>query len=208
MNDELRRHWERAWSEKADHERSWTQTDCLVSRDMFERARRTAQWTSPSIVDIGGGSSAFSDWALSQGYDVTALDLSAAALEKAKKENPTLVTVEADVREWTPNRRYSFWHDRAAFHFLTDKGSVDRYLAVMNHATAPGSYAVIATFGESGPEKCSGLPVRRYSNDALAAVFCSTSSGRDWHLVEGASETHMTPWGSTQAFEYVLVRRD
>lgn len=61
---------------------------------------------------------------------------------------------------------------------------------------------VVATFGLDGPERCSGLPVTRYAAAGIHAAF-----GDAFVKVDEASETHATPWGSSQAFVYCYCRR-
>lgn len=87
------------------------------------------------------------------------------------------------------------WHDRAVFHFLTDPVDRLRYHARLEQAVRPGGAVVIATFAPDGPAKCSGLPVVRYSPDALEAEL-----GTNFRLVEAVRETHATPFGATQEF--------
>jgi hypothetical protein len=65
-----------------------------------------------------------------------------------------------------------------------------------------GGIAIIGTFAEDGPTKCSGLDVKRYSSDQLATVFSD-----DFSLIETESEEHVTPWGSIQHFTWVVLRR-
>lgn len=60
-----------------------------------------------------------------------------------------------------------------------------------------GGSAIIATFAPDGPEQCRGLPVARYSPEALAAEL-----GSPLRLIESKSHTHTTPWGTTQSFQY------
>jgi hypothetical protein len=66
----------------------------------------------------------------------------------------------------------------------------------------PGGSVIIATFAPDGPEKCSGLPVNRYSPDTL-----SSELGEGFVLVDSRRYTHTTPWGATQAFQYSRLRR-
>ena len=94
------------------------------------------------------------------------------------------------------------WHDRAAFHFLTDPHDRDAYVQRLRSAIAPGGQIIIATFAPDGPEKCSGLPVQRHDSASLAAEL-----GPDFELVETRRETHHTPWGSTQAFQFSRFRK-
>jgi hypothetical protein len=59
-----------------------------------------------------------------------------------------------------------------------------------------GGSAIIATFALDGPEKCSGLPVVRYSAQTL-----SSELGDGFVLVDSRRHLHRTPFGTTQAFE-------
>ena len=61
----------------------------------------------------------------------------------------------------------------------------------------PHGHIIIATFAEDGPEKCSGLPIVRYSAESLHAEF-----GEHFVLKEQRYETHTTPFATTQKFVY------
>jgi hypothetical protein len=69
-------------------------------------------------------------------------------------------------------------------------------------ATHPGSAVILSTFAPTGPERCSGLPVQRYSPAGLKARL-----GKGFVLEDEALETHVTPWGATQDFAYAAFRR-
>ncbi len=60
------------------------------------------------------------------------------------------------------------WHDRAVFHFLVNPDEHARYGTHLRQTLKIGGTAIITTFAPDGPEKCSGLPVARYSPDTLA----------------------------------------
>ena len=98
--------------------------------------------------------------------------------------------------------RYALWHDRAMFHFLADAAARARYVAQAARAVRPGGHAIVATFAADGPDRCSGLPVMRYDARALAAAFAPA-----FEALADSRELHRTPWGSEQAFTYVLLRR-
>jgi hypothetical protein len=74
----------------------------------------------------------------------------------------------ADVLDLHPNRRYTLWHDRAVYHFLTERAD---YLASLERSLRPAGRVIVATFGPDGPTTCSGLPIVRYSHHDLAAEF-------------------------------------
>jgi hypothetical protein len=110
--------------------------------------------------------------------------------------------IVADIRTWSPTRLYDVWHDRAAFHFMVEKADRDAYLAKLGQALAPNGYAIIATFALDGPEKCSGLPVERYDASKLARVL-----GSGFALVRTLDHLHLTPWGSSQSFQFSVFKR-
>jgi hypothetical protein len=110
--------------------------------------------------------------------------------------------IVADITLWQPRRTWSVWHDRAVFHFLTDTAAQDTYIAALKGGTATGTAVIMATFALNGPERCSGLPVQRYSPQALA-----TRLGSDFTLYAEAVETHSTPFGTTQDFCYAAFLR-
>jgi SAM-dependent methyltransferase len=139
---------------------------------------------------------------------VCVLDISREALNRAQSRladfSHRVQWIEADVTDDWPVPSVDIWHDRAVFHFLTDPGDRDRYRARLQQAVKPGGTAIIATFAPDGPEKCSGLPVVRYSPDALESEL-----GAGFQLQEAVRESHATPFGTTQEFWYSrFFRRD
>ena len=138
---------------------------------------------------------------------VTVLDVSAAALSRARYRlgdaQSRVTWIEADVTgDWTAPP-VDIWHDRAVFHFLVEADDRAHYVERLTRAVKPGGSAIIATFALDGPERCSGLPVRRYSPETLAAEI-----GASFRLAETANQLHKTPSGATQSFHYSrLVRK-
>lgn len=111
--------------------------------------------------------------------------------------------IEGDVTQVAlPERTYDLWHDRAVFHFLTDPDDRRAYVDAASRALKPGGFVVIATFGPSGPTRCSGLEVVRYDAEGLARAF-----GGGFRLRESRREEHRTPTGKPQQFVYGLLER-
>jgi SAM-dependent methyltransferase len=137
---------------------------------------------------------------------VTVLDLSEAAIAVAKARLGSRANkvkwVVADVTTWVPQQVYDLWHDRAAFHFLTEKHDRTSYVAHLSKAVKPGGHAIIATFAPDGPERCSGLPVVRYDAESLGWVL-----GDAFELIETRRHQHMTPRGSEQRYQFSVFRR-
>ena len=135
------------------------------------------------------------------------LDISGAALEAAKERlGPASARVQwlvGDVTEFDfPKQAFDFWHDRAVFHFLREPAERARYVDHVRRALKPGGHVMIATFGPQGPERCSGLEVMRYSVEQLQSEL-----GKDFALVDSATEVHRTPGDSEQQFTYGYFRR-
>jgi SAM-dependent methyltransferase len=132
---------------------------------------------------------------------VAILDLSAKALEAAKQRlgrgGEAVAWIVADVTTWNPSDTFDLWHDRAAFHFLTDPADRDAYIACLKKAVRPGGHVIIATFAPDGPERCSGLPIVRYDPEALAETL-----GPTFELVGSRRHDHLTPGGNTQRFQF------
>ena len=197
-------HWNNAYQGGDPATLSWHQAEASLSLQMIARAGITPQ---DSVIDIGSGTAPLVDALLVQGLrDLTMLDLSPVALDLARTRLGTqaghVTFMTADITTWQPARSYDLWHDRAVFHFLVTPEDRAAYLARLHQALRPGGHAVIATFAPDGPERCSGLPVARYSPETLAATLGPgfTPLAQQWH-------SHQTPWGTAQSFQYSLLRR-
>lgn len=160
------------------------------------------------IIDVGGGASTLVDDLLADGYsNLSVLDLSGAALAVAKARLQAQASkvqwLEADITTvQLPEAAFEVWHDRAVFHFLTDPADRQAYVNTVMRSVKPGGHVIVATFADDGPTKCSGLPVMRYSADALHAEF-----GAPFILEKHEREEHHTPGGAVQKFVYCYCRR-
>lgn len=198
-----REHWETVYRTKAPDALSWYQRSADRSLDMI---RHAASAPHVPVIDVGGGASVLVDDLVGAGYQhVTVLDLAGSALAAARArlgEASSRVTwLEADVRTAElPAAHYAVWHDRALFHFLTHPADRAAYVARVRRAVRAGGSAIIATFAEDGPTRCSGLPVVRYAPEELHRQF-----GSGFELIATEREAHATPTGSAQAFVYCLM---
>ena len=202
-------HWQSIYEKKAPEEQTWYQPTPDISLELIEMAReRRAKDGAAKLIDVGAGASTLVDHLLERGgYEITVVDLAASALEASKQrlgEQVDDVTWEvADLRTPLPfQESFDIWHDRAVFHFLIEERERTQYQKNLESLIAPGGHLVMSTFGPDGPEKCSGLPVRRYSIERL-----SRELGDHWKLVEQRIEDHPTPWGGEQQFVYGLFER-
>jgi SAM-dependent methyltransferase len=190
-------HWQRIYQTRSPAEVSWYQSFPQRSLELIEAA---GLGPSDPILDVGGGDSPLVDHLLRNGYtDVTVLDIAPAALQHAQTRLGTAAArvkwIACDVTAFEPERRYVLWHDRAVFHFFVTASDRIRYLAVLARALARGGHLILATFGPQGHDRCSGLPVQRYSEDELSSMLGSDFQLRRWELHD-----HITPMGLPQQF--------
>jgi 2-polyprenyl-3-methyl-5-hydroxy-6-metoxy-1,4-benzoquinol methylase len=203
-NTDREAHWQNVYATKAEKEVSWFQENPAPSLDLIAA---TGIRSDAAIIDVGGGASRLVDGLLEQGFSrVTVLDLSANALDEAKKRlgrrADGIDWIAADVTTWDPSSTYDLWHDRAAFHFLTDPADRDAYILRLKKTVRPRGHVIIATFAPDGPERCSGLPIVRYDPAAIASTL-----GPEFELIGSRRHDHLTPGGSTQRFQFSRFMR-
>jgi 2-polyprenyl-3-methyl-5-hydroxy-6-metoxy-1,4-benzoquinol methylase len=197
-------HWENVFSTKAAKEVSWFQEYPSTSMAFLELFSLRLD---ANIIDIGGGDSHLVDALLEKGYqNIWVLDISAAALDRAKQrlgEKANLVNwVVKDVTEFKPTVKFDFWHDRAAFHFLTNEDSVSKYVAIAENSINENGYLVLGTFSENGPEKCSGLDIQQYNEASMSARF-----EVGFERIKCITENHTTPFNTVQNFLFCSFKK-
>ncbi|MBX9649945.1 MAG: class I SAM-dependent methyltransferase [Xanthobacteraceae bacterium] len=202
-SDNRQSHWEGVYTKKGESEVSWFQENPVCSLDLIAQVGATR---TSAIIDIGGGASRLVDNLIDRGFeDLTVLDLSDAALQAAKvrlADRASRVNwIVADATVWEPRKEYDVWHDRAAFHFLTEEHDRSAYIARLGRALKVGGYAIIATFALDGPERCSGLQIVRYDPASLGKTL-----GPAFELVDSRRQSHATPWGTEQSFQFSVFK--
>lgn len=197
-------HWEKVYTTKQPDEVSWTQEVPQISLDLIHALQlpKTA-----AIIDIGGGDSKLVDYLLDEKFEhITVLDISAQALDRAKArlgERASKVNwIVADITTFEPSTAFDLWHDRAAFHFLTDEAQISKYLATARKSVKNEGYAIIGTFSTNGPEKCSGLPIKQYDESSLSAQL-----NNGFEKINAVTENHITPFNTTQHFLFCSFKR-
>lgn len=194
-----KQHWDSVYATKAETEVSWFQDNPGISLGLIAQAGLARE---AAVIDIGGGASRLADALLELGYShITVLDIAAAALEKSQArlgpKAAQIAWLVADITQWQPPQTYALWHDRAVFHFLTEAADRAAYKRALLAGTQADSHVVIASFAPDGPERCSGLPVRRYSPQSLQAEL-----GSDFRLENSRQDEHRTPGGNIQRFQF------
>ncbi len=202
MEMERKNHWETVYETKQPNEVSWTQENPKTSLDFIRETRldKTAK-----IIDIGGGDSNLVDFLLEEGYEnISVLDISANALERAKKrlgKNAEKVNwIVSDITEFNPETRYDIWHDRATFHFLTTQEQIKKYAEITENWI--NDFLIIGTFSENGPKKCSGLDIKQYSETAIENQFSD-----NFKKLKCITEDHITPFETKQNFTFCAFEK-
>lgn len=159
------------------------------------------------IIDIGGGDSFLVDFLLKAGFeDITVLDISSAAIERAQKRLGDQATkvkwIVSDILDFVPDTPYDFWHDRATFHFLTARQEIERYIEIADQAIAVGGILVVGTFSEQGPTKCSGITIKQYSAQSISDLFQTY-----FRKIECIDVDHITPFDTKQRFVFCSFRK-
>lgn len=200
-----KQHWDRVYEATQSTVGSWYQREPTRSLEILAEADAGPERT---IIDVGGGDSTLVDAVLERHLGrMTVLDLSGAALARARARlgprAKDVTWIEADVTGVElPPCGYDVWHDRAVFHFLTDSGDRERYVAAAARALKRSGTLIVATFGPEGPTRCSGLAVTRYRPEELAREF-----GDAFELLRGFEDVHRTPSGAEQQFTFAIFRR-
>jgi SAM-dependent methyltransferase len=197
-------HWDNVYNTKSETEVSWFQNYPKTSMEFVDLFQLPL---TAKIIDIGGGDSHFVDALLEKGYEnIWVLDISAAAIEKAKQrlgDRASKVNwIVSDVTDYKPEVEFDFWHDRAAFHFLTTEEKIYKYVSIAEDAINAGGYLILGTFSENGPKKCSGLEIRQYSQASMSARF-EISFDR----IRCVEEDHVTPFNTVQNFLFCSFRK-
>lgn len=202
MEENIQAHWEKVYQTKSPEEISWIQKVPQTSLDLIDSFNLPK---NAKIIDIGGGDSTLVDHLLQAGFtNLTVLDISESALQKVKlrlgDKGVSVKWVVSDITEFEPEESYDLWHDRATFHFLTDEAQIATYKSIA--AKSVKQYLIIGAFSENGPERCSSLPVRRYSSGQLQEQF-----HHDFANLNCTIEDHITPFGTKQNFVFCSFKK-
>ncbi|MCF8294177.1 MAG: class I SAM-dependent methyltransferase [Chitinophagaceae bacterium] len=203
-NFDRKKHWENIYQTKELKDVSWFQPTPETSLDFFK------QFNVPDtakVIDIGGGDSFLVDHLLDLGYkDISVLDISAAAIDRAKErledKAKNVKWIVADAATFKPTEKYDFWHDRAAFHFLTEEQEISTYLQTAQENINSTGVLVIGTFSEQGPKKCSGIEIKQYSETTMTELL-----KKFFEKIKCITVDHKTPFDTIQNFVFCSFRK-
>ncbi len=203
-NTDRKKHWDKIYQAKQLCELSWFQPNPKTSLDFLKQfnVSKTAK-----IIDIGGGDSFLVDNLLDLGYnDITVLDISELAIEKAKNrlgsKSNLVKWVVSDIVNFKPIEKYDFWHDRAAFHFLTEEKEINCYIEIAKENITNDGILVIGTFSDQGPKKCSGIEIKQYSENSITERMKPYFEKINCNTID-----HKTPFDTIQNFIFCSFKK-
>jgi len=193
-------HWENIYASKELNKVSWYQPIPKTSLNFIESCSLPRNLP---IIDVGGGDSFLSDYLLKRDYeDISVLDISSNAIERAKKRQGELSKkinwIVSDVLDFSPTKEYTVWHDRAVFHFLRDEKDIKQYINILLKSLAQKGNLVIGTFAEDGPKRCCALDVRRYSFQNFENLL-----SEHFTIIKTQNVIHKTPFDTEQSFNFI-----
>jgi cyclopropane fatty-acyl-phospholipid synthase-like methyltransferase len=203
-SNERKLHWENLFQTKDTTLVSWHQTIPQTSLKLIEELNLPK---SSKIIEVGSGDSFLSDFLLEKRFSkITLLDISEKALNTIKtrlgKKGRTVHFLTADVTEFSSNQSYNLWHDRAVFHFLTDKNEIQKYVENVSNKLVSGGYLILGTFSSNGPAMCSGLNVKQYTEEEVTETF-----SKGFEKIKCFAENHQTPSGGNQNFLFSVFKK-
>ena len=197
-------HWEKIFATKSEHDVSWFQPYPKTSVGFVKLFNLPPE---SNIIDIGGGDSHLVDALIEKGYkNLYVLDIAENALQRAKErlgdKADSVHWIASDILDFKPDMKFDFWHDRAAFHFLTTETNIDKYVEIAENSIRPGGYLILGTFSEKGPDQCSGLEIKQYNEASMSYRF-----ERKFERIKCISEDHLTPFNTTQNFLFCSFKK-
>ncbi len=203
-NFDRKKHWENIYKTTELKDVSWFQPTPATSLDFFKEFNVPK---NAKVIDIGGGDSFLIDHLIDLGYhDLSVLDISEAAIERAKErlgdKANNVKWIIADAATFKPTEKYDFWHDRAAFHFLTVEQEISSYIQTAQESINPEGVLVIGTFSEEGPKKCSGIEIKQYSETSMTVRL-----KKFFEKIKCITVDHKTPFDTIQNFVFCSFKK-
>ncbi len=158
-----------------------------------------------SIIDVGCGASFLVDNLLDDGYkNITLLDTSTTSLNivKSRIKSDKIRFECNDIINFTADKKFDIWHDRAVFHFLLSKKERSQYFEVLNKSLNNSAIAIISTFRVDGALNCAGLNIIQYDYEKMLQEL-----PKNFLIVESKEFTHITPKETKQKYIYFILKK-
>jgi ubiquinone/menaquinone biosynthesis C-methylase UbiE len=196
-----KKHWDGVFKSSDYTQVLWHQNSPQKSFELIKKHSNS----DANIIDAGCGASYLVDNLLKDGYkNITLLDTSKTSLDIVKERlNSADIKFECeDILNFTTDKKFDIWHDRAVFHFLLSKKERQKYFDVLINSLKSGATAIISTFRVDGPIRCAGLKISQYDYKKMKEEL---PYGLD--LIESEEYTHITPKESEQEYIYFIIKK-
>lgn len=201
-------HWNQTYETSPSNKLGWFEE---ISEPSLHLLSKCNLEKTASILNVGTGTSNYVDELLNQNYrQIIVNDISSVALNKLRnrlneEDQKGIQWIQDDLTNPTILNSLDgidLWHDRAVLHFFQDVKDQDSYFNLLKRLVKLNGYVILAEFSLDGAEKCSGLPVFRYSDKMLEEKL-----GRDFNLIESFIYTYHMPSGDSREYVYTLFKR-
>jgi SAM-dependent methyltransferase len=166
-------------------------------------AREVGDLAPGTALDAGCGGGAEAIWLASQGWEVTAADISPAALahaaERAAASEVRLRWVEADLSVWSPDTTFDLVTTHYAHPSIPQLEFYDRVAGWV----APGGTLLIVGHGHHGGAEDHGHPPAEAS--VTAAAITARLGSDEWEIVTAEEGTRVVE-GRAGPLHDVIVR--
>jgi cyclopropane fatty-acyl-phospholipid synthase-like methyltransferase len=200
-------HWNKAYARVNDTQLGWYESDVSSSIRLIKKA---GIGPGSRLLSVGAGNTTLIDTLLEHGYDnLLATDISEVALHGLQTRIGNLShKVEWIVDDLTNSTLLKkippvdLWIDRAVLHFFTKEAEQMSYFKLLNSLVHKYGYVILAEFNQDSAEKCSGLPVHRYSADMLHEKL-----GANYNLITSFDYEYTMPSGDLRTYVYTLFQK-
>ena len=206
--DNKKLHWDNVYFKSEINKLGWYEENPFPSLELIKKCDLVR---SAKILDVGSGTTTLLNKLAYEGYEnITALDISQIAIEKAKTNinqgvisNFTWIVGDiTDLQIYDKIQKIDLWHDRTVLHFLIEDEQQKGYLNTLKKSVRKGGFVIIAVFSLEGAKKCSGLDVKNYDHKMIDDFL-----GEDFKLIEHLPYTYIQPSGAERPYVYTLFQR-
>lgn len=203
---DYKKHWNAAYNKNSTEKLGWYEENSAQTLALIKETKIAKNAT---ILNVGAGSSTIIDNLLAAGFsNIIANDLAEASLTSLKRRVGDSGKVQFLVDDLlNPSKlntleNIDLWNDRAVLHFFLKDDEIATYFSLLKKVLKPNGFVIIAVFAENGAEKCSGLPLKRYS-----VAMLQNNLGADFELKKSFNHTFVNPNGDERPYIYSLFQR-
>ncbi len=201
-------HWRDVYKDADITKLGWYEDESTPSLRLVEKCNLAK---NDLILNVGAGSSTLIDSLLENGYtNLIANDISIEALNKIKdrigEKKHSVKWIVDDIINPTELEKISqvnLWNDRAVLHFFIEEKDQDAYFELLDQKVCKNGYVILAVFNLEGAKRCSGLPVKRYSENMLQEKL-----GTSYILKDSFNYIYTMPNGEDRNYVYTLFQKN